>query len=105
MGTDEQSQQVRRSPSVIRLLETRDGLRRLILREFGELRMAVGEATHAEYQELERMINSSSTTKRLLWRRFNDRSGGPWTRGVSSLQSQTLHRSRFLNDGGSRKRP
>jgi len=57
--TDEQSQQVRRSPSVIRLLETRDGLRRLILREFGELRMAVGEATHAEYQELERMINST----------------------------------------------
>ena len=57
--TDEQSQQVRRAPSVTRLLETRDGLRRLILREFGELRMAVGEAIHAEYQELERMINST----------------------------------------------
>ncbi|KAK5313781.1 hypothetical protein LTR93_010778 [Exophiala xenobiotica] len=57
--TDEQSQQVRRLPSVRRLLESRDRVRCLILRLFGVLRMAVGEPIHAEYKKLEWMANST----------------------------------------------
>ncbi|KAL6240254.1 hypothetical protein RBB50_012849 [Rhinocladiella similis] len=57
--TDEQSQRVRRLPSIRRLLESRDRVRGLILREFGVLRMAVGEPIHGEYKKLERMVNST----------------------------------------------
>ncbi|KAL6240327.1 hypothetical protein RBB50_012765 [Rhinocladiella similis] len=57
--TDEQSQRVRQLPSVRRLLESRDRARGLILREFRVLRMAVGEAIHAEYKKLDRMVNST----------------------------------------------
>ncbi|KIW36287.1 uncharacterized protein PV06_11436 [Exophiala oligosperma] len=57
--TDEQSQRVRQLPSVRRLLESRDRVRSLILREFGVLRMAVGEAIHGEYKKLDRMVNST----------------------------------------------
>lgn len=35
--THEQNRQVRQSPSVVRLVETRDRVRRLIRRDFGEL--------------------------------------------------------------------
>ncbi|KAJ9609280.1 hypothetical protein H2204_015587 [Knufia peltigerae] len=56
---NEQSQQVRRLPSVRRLLESRDRVRGLIVREFGRLRMAIGEPIHAEYKKLERMVNST----------------------------------------------
>ncbi|KAK4934372.1 hypothetical protein LTR10_024348 [Elasticomyces elasticus] len=57
--TEKQSRQVRQHPSVLQLLETRDRVRRLILQEFGELRMAVGEPIYNEYQELGRMLNST----------------------------------------------
>ncbi|KIW36296.1 hypothetical protein, variant 3 [Exophiala oligosperma] len=57
--TDEQSHRVRRLPSVHRLLESRDRVRGLILRDFGVLRMAVREPIHAEYKKLERMVNST----------------------------------------------
>lgn len=57
--TNEQGQQVRRLPSVHRLLESRDRVRGVILREFGFLRMAIGEPIHTEYKKLERMVNST----------------------------------------------
>jgi uncharacterized protein DUF3435 len=57
--TEEQSQEVRREPSIIKLYDARDRLGAEIVSEYGVIKMAEGELIYKDYQALKRTLAST----------------------------------------------
>ena len=71
--TKKQGAEVRDSLSVRRLVQTRDRVRDQILKDFGELKMAVGEEIYTQHQNLNRLVNSTvRAEERALLKRIQE---------------------------------
>ena len=71
--TKEQGVEVRDHPSVRQLIQTRDRVRDQIVKDFGELKMAVGEEIFTQHQNLNRLLNSTvRAEERALLKRIQE---------------------------------